>query len=64
MWGVDLNLSGAVPNPGVPRLLFTTHRRPPDYQVTPDGQRFLVAPGTPREAGNLSVALNWQGLLR
>ena len=39
-------------------------RRLVDYDVTPDGQRFLLAPDAPREAGDLSVVLNWQALLR
>ena len=64
VWGVDLTPAGAVLEPGIPRLLFTPHRRLLDYQVTPDGQRFLLVPDAPREASALSVVLHWQALLR
>ena len=39
VWGVDLDLAGAVPAPGVPHLLFTAYRRLQDYQATADGHR-------------------------
>lgn len=45
-------------------MIFTTYRRLSDYQVTPDGQRFLLAPDAPREAGAIGAVLNWQALLR
>jgi hypothetical protein len=64
VWGVDLTLTGTAPAPGIPHLLFTAYRRLVDYQVTPDGQRFLLAPDAPREAGALSAVLHWQALLK
>jgi hypothetical protein len=63
LFAADLSL-GAVAAPGVPHLLYASHRRLADYDVTPDGQRFLLIPDSPREAGALSTALNWQALLR
>jgi eukaryotic-like serine/threonine-protein kinase len=64
VWAVDVTRSGADPVPGIPHLLFTAYRRLTDYDVTADGQRFLLAPDAPREAGALSAVLNWQALLR
>jgi eukaryotic-like serine/threonine-protein kinase len=58
------NVMLTAPAPGIPHLLFTASRRLVDYKVTPDGQRFLLAPDAPREAGVLSAALHWQSLLR
>ncbi len=55
---------GSIPVPGVPRLLLDASRRILAYDVTRDGQRFLLAPDAPREAGALSAVLNWQSLLR
>jgi eukaryotic-like serine/threonine-protein kinase len=64
LWAVDLNVAGAAPAPGIAHLLFTASRRLSDYDVTRDGQKFLLAPDAPREASALSAVLNWQGLLR
>jgi hypothetical protein len=61
---VDLNVAGAAPVPGTAHLLFTASRRLIDYDVTRDGQKFLLAPDAPREASALSAILHWQGLLR
>jgi Tol biopolymer transport system component len=64
LWAVDLNVAGAAPVPGTAHLLFTASRRLIDYDVTRDGQKFLLAPDAPREASALSAILHWQGLLR
>lgn len=64
VWAVDLNLADRAPVPGIPHLLFLASRRLVDYDVMPDGQRFLLAPDAPREEGALGVVLHWQALLR
>lgn len=60
----DLNLAGATAVAGIPHLLFVASRRLADYDVTRDGERFLLGPDSPREAGAVSTVLHWQGLLR
>ena len=64
LWAVDVGVTDSLPKPGIPRLLFKASRRLADYDVTADGQRFLLAPDAPREAGAVSAVLNWQALLR
>ena len=64
LYGVELGTAGAAPVAGIPRLLFTASRRLADYDVTRDGQKFLLALDAPREAGEISAVLNWQSLLK
>src|SRR5436190_212157 len=64
LYGVELGTAGAAPVAGIPRLLFTASRRLADYDVTRDGQKFLLALDAPREAGEISAVLNWQALLK
>jgi WD40-like Beta Propeller Repeat len=65
LWAVDVDLpaTGAAA-PGIPHLLFAVSRRLVDYDVTRDGQRVLLAPDVPREAGALSVFLHAPALLK
>jgi len=60
----DLNLTSTTAVPAVPHMLYAASRRLADYDVTPDGQKFLLAPDAPREAGSLSAVLHWMSLLR
>jgi Tol biopolymer transport system component len=65
VWAVDMGLPGTgAAVPGIPHLLFAVSRRLIDYDVTRDGQRFLLAPDVPREAGALSVVLHSPALLK
>lgn len=64
LYAASLAVTGAVMEPGIPQLLFKVSRRLADFDVTADGQRFLLAPDPPREAGAISAVLNWQALLR
>jgi Tol biopolymer transport system component len=54
---------------GTPRLLFAMSQLPPSvspYDVTADGQRFLVLqpPGGTRGVASLTVVTNWQSVLK
>jgi hypothetical protein len=65
LWAVDIDLPDAgAAAPGIPHLLFAVSRRLVDYDVTRDGQRVLLAPDVPREAGALSVVLHAPALLK
>jgi Tol biopolymer transport system component len=64
LWAVDMSAAGDAPAPGMARLLFKASRRLTDYDVTGDGQKFLLAPEAPREASALSAVRSWQALLR
>lgn len=48
---------------GNPKLLFEGHyatfQSYPDYDVTPDGQRFLFAKASEEARPEISVVLNW-----
>jgi Tol biopolymer transport system component len=62
---VDIVTSGATIEPGAPRLLFIRHSRVVDYDVIPDGKRFLfVAIDPVAERGTLSAVVNWTKLIK
>jgi hypothetical protein len=64
LMAVDMIASGAAIEPGTPRLLFERHVRVPDYDVTKDGNRFLlIAPDPIAERGTLSAVVNWMKLV-
>jgi len=64
LMAVDMIASGAAIEPGAPRLLFERHVRVPDYDVTKDGNRFLlIAPDPIAERGTLSAVVNWMKLV-
>ena len=61
--------SGAVLEPGVPRSLFQTgfaaFTRTIQFDVTPDGQRFLILFPMAKKASSLiTVVLNWPAALK
>ena len=60
LYAVDLELAGGALDPAVPHLLFKVSRRLADYDVTADGQRFLVklAAGQSKRQ-RIHVLLNW-----
>jgi serine/threonine protein kinase/Tol biopolymer transport system component len=61
---VDIATAGGTLEPGVPRALFTRPSGLPDYDVAPDGQRFLlVSEDLAAERGTLSAVMNWTRLL-
>jgi eukaryotic-like serine/threonine-protein kinase len=65
LWAADVALPGAgAASAGIPHLLFAVSRRLADYDVTRDGQRVLLAPDAPREAGALSVVLHAPALVK
>lgn len=62
---VTLKLDGTSPEASLPRELFALQadeQRNP-YEITPDGQRFLVS-GTAASREPLNVIVNWPGLLK
>jgi eukaryotic-like serine/threonine-protein kinase len=62
---VDITTAGAKIDPGAPHLLFVRHLRVLDYDITPDGKRFLFASIDPvAERGTLSAVLNWTKLIK
>lgn len=57
--------TGGTVEPGTPRLLFVAGGDITGYDVTSDGERFLViSPDRAAERGTLSVARHWSNLLR
>ena len=48
---------------GTPKVLFeghyATYQSSPNYDVTPDGQRFLLTKTGEQGAGEISVVVNW-----
>jgi len=72
---VDLDLKGAVPRIGTPKALFTVHLATilqnrlgeawDPFEVTADGQRFLVnAVDQPQAAEPIHVVVNWDAELK
>ena len=49
---------------GAPELVVSLTRDIRDFDVTPDGQRFLVRKGPPADFLPLQVIVNWQAKLR
>jgi hypothetical protein len=65
LMAVSLLTSGGTVEPAAPRLLFVARGDLAGYDVTKDGQKFLViSPDRVAERGTLSVVANWAGLLR
>jgi serine/threonine protein kinase len=57
---VDIRMSAAGIEPDAPHLLFTRRTTIGEYDVTSDGQRFLLsAPNALAERGTVSAILNW-----
>ncbi len=56
---VDINATGSSFSAGKPRLLF--EGRYQDYDISPDGQRFLMVQNVEPEqpASPINVVLNW-----
>jgi len=65
---VDVNLSGAAPQLGVPRALFQAsaiQRQNGPFGVTADGKKFLVNVGNLKEGSDpLTLVLNWPAELK
>ena len=66
MWSVDITEEGTELRAGRPRLLFRTRMRNSattrGYDVTPDGQRFLIVVSEERalpEVTEIHLVLNW-----
>ena len=63
LMAVDLRISGATLEPSSPRSLFALPENDQQFEVSPDGQRFLinaVAKTTPKP---LSVIVNWPSVV-
>ena len=64
LMAVDVNAAGDTIELGVPHALFTRPMGLTEYDVSADGQRFLlVSPDVAAERGTLSVVMNWPRLL-
>jgi dipeptidyl aminopeptidase/acylaminoacyl peptidase len=65
MMAVSMVPTGDVLEPSAPRLLFVARAGVSGYDVTKDGQRFLVvSPDLVAERGTLSAVANWTRLLK
>lgn len=66
---VEVDLEGAL-RVGPPRLLFEAERESlregpyPDYDITPDGQRFFVLSGGSYREDEIQVVVNWHQELK
>ena len=68
MMGVDYTVQPAF-SAGKPRMLFQgpyipTPRSAADYDVSPDGQRFLMLKGAEQVPGEINVVFNWTAELK
>ena len=70
MMAVSIEVTGAGIETGTPRRLFAASMprasgdTPFSYDVTADGQRFLIQQPTAVQSSPLTVVLNWQTRLR
>jgi len=60
---VDIASTPTAIQGGTPKALFATRSTSPIYDVTPDGQRFLVAEPVQNSEPPFTVILNWESLL-
>jgi hypothetical protein len=64
---VDLKTTGSTLEPSAPRELFMlpgADNSFSPYEVSPDGQRFLIRSPAGQADRTLTVVVNWTGLLR
>jgi hypothetical protein len=61
---VDIAVNGNALQASQPKILFTTLGARPSFDVTPDGQRFLVAEPEKNSEPPFTVILNWEALLK
>jgi len=61
---VDITVNGNALQAGPPKALFTTLGSAPFFDVTPDGQRFLVAEPEKNSEPPFTVIQNWEALLK
>ncbi|MBM3752391.1 MAG: hypothetical protein FJW38_00230 [Acidobacteria bacterium] len=61
---VDITVSGNALQAGPPKALFNTLGSAPSFDVTPDGQRFLVAEPEKNSEPPFTVIQNWEALLK
>jgi eukaryotic-like serine/threonine-protein kinase len=65
LMSVDVSVDGAAVRTSLPRQLFLLPPSVTNWDVLPDGQRFLVSmPVTPQTTDPISVVLNWQAALK
>jgi Tol biopolymer transport system component len=67
LMAVDLKTTGSTLEPSVPRELFMlpgADNSFSPYEVSPDGQRFLIRSPAGQADRTLTVVVNWTGLLR
>lgn len=61
---VDIAATAVAVQAGPPKPLFSTLGSTPYYEVTPDGQRFLVAEREKNSEPPFTVIVNWESLLK
>ena len=61
---VEIAANATAVQAGPPKMLFSTLGSTPVYEVTPDGQRFLVAEPEKNSEPPFTVLLNWQAGLK
>ena len=61
---VEIAANATAVQAGPPKVLFSTLGSTPVYEVTPDGQRFLVAEPEKNSEPPFTVLLNWQAGLK
>jgi hypothetical protein len=63
---VDVTTAGAAFQAGVPKQLFALPANVGDWDVTPDGKRFLVGVPPSRQTVQtpITVVLNWEAALK
>ena len=65
LMAVDMTSTASTIEPGVAHVLFVRHTRVQDYDVSPDGQRFLfISPDPVADRGTLSAIVNWTTVVK
>ncbi len=64
LMSVEIQTSGATLDAGVPKVLFEPHPLPSFFDVSPDGQRFLLIPSGVEQSPPMTLVQNWTAGLR